>query len=550
MRSVRPKQWLISPPGPTFVRMQAHSLVRSLQTRRTATLAAVYDAYAKPLYGYCCLLLYDRTAAEAALRDTFLVAELRIDELRDPGMLKPWLFAIARGEATRRWTAGEVRGHPERRARGNAQNPRDQNPGDQEFRDQNNVAPRSMAETALAVLEPAEREALELEERYALGEAGVGVVLDLTMRQAHGLLTSAHHHLHQALTAVILIRTGREHCRRLARLTKADTPLDAARCRRVNRHAAVCGKCGRRGSHRASAGKVLTLLPPVEVPIGMRWQILSSFSDPALIGYRLHVARRVGVLDPAGFPQRGGRRRRTGLLRAAAAAAACLLVVAATVLTAPRVLPGDVARDVGVSAPDGGVWPAWPGLPPPTGVAVPTRRPSPSPIPLVAGPVVGPSFLVARSVPIPPTAAADRGQAHARRSGTSPAFSTGGGRFDDRGGAPASPCDSSRGSRTPPCGSSGQSPSGSPSGTPSASPSGKPSDSPSGRPSESPSGPPNGSPSGPPSERHARSSSGSPGRGTSAAPARGGEDRPASTPASSGGSAPAAPGARDSSAGR
>ena len=62
---------------------------------------AAYDQYAASLYGYCHRVLPGPEAAEAVL-DTFLIATAKLDGLRDPDRLGPWLHAVARNECLRR----------------------------------------------------------------------------------------------------------------------------------------------------------------------------------------------------------------------------------------------------------------------------------------------------------------------------------------------------------------------------------------------------------------------------------------------------------------
>ena len=63
--------------------------------------AAVYDQYATSLYACCHAVLPEPEAAGAVL-DTFLIATVKLDGLRDPDRLGPWLHAVARNECLRR----------------------------------------------------------------------------------------------------------------------------------------------------------------------------------------------------------------------------------------------------------------------------------------------------------------------------------------------------------------------------------------------------------------------------------------------------------------
>src|SRR6516225_11800703 len=64
-------------------------------------LAEAYDRYADPLYKYCRSMLSDPAAAADAVQDTFVIAASRLDRLRDPDKLQPWLQAMADHECLR-----------------------------------------------------------------------------------------------------------------------------------------------------------------------------------------------------------------------------------------------------------------------------------------------------------------------------------------------------------------------------------------------------------------------------------------------------------------
>ena len=72
-----------------------------LQGDRTA-LAGIYDRYAANLFDTAAAMLSDRHEAADVTQDVFLVATQRLDQLRQPERLKPWLFAILRNEVYRR----------------------------------------------------------------------------------------------------------------------------------------------------------------------------------------------------------------------------------------------------------------------------------------------------------------------------------------------------------------------------------------------------------------------------------------------------------------
>ncbi|HWM97857.1 MAG TPA: sigma factor [Streptosporangiaceae bacterium] len=86
--------------------MQDSAMVAAVVAGDADGFAAAYDQYAASLYGYCHGVLSGTEAAEAVL-DTFLIATAKLEGLRDPGRLGPWLHAVARNECLRRLGPGE-----------------------------------------------------------------------------------------------------------------------------------------------------------------------------------------------------------------------------------------------------------------------------------------------------------------------------------------------------------------------------------------------------------------------------------------------------------
>ncbi len=74
--------------------------------------AEAYDRYAAALYTYCTFMLPSPDDAAAAVRDTFLIAATKLEGLRDPGKLRPWLHAVARNECLRRRSTAGVTSRP------------------------------------------------------------------------------------------------------------------------------------------------------------------------------------------------------------------------------------------------------------------------------------------------------------------------------------------------------------------------------------------------------------------------------------------------------
>ena len=86
--------------------MEDPEVVAAIVAGDPAGLAEAYDRYAMPLYSYCRSMLREPADASDAVQDTFLVAVAKLRDLRDPGQLRSWLYAVARNECLRRLRAG------------------------------------------------------------------------------------------------------------------------------------------------------------------------------------------------------------------------------------------------------------------------------------------------------------------------------------------------------------------------------------------------------------------------------------------------------------
>src|SRR5262245_27117098 len=72
--------------------------VAAMVARDPAGLEAAYRRYADRIYGYARSIVDDGDTAADVVQETFLLAQERIRQLRDPARLASWLYAIARNE--------------------------------------------------------------------------------------------------------------------------------------------------------------------------------------------------------------------------------------------------------------------------------------------------------------------------------------------------------------------------------------------------------------------------------------------------------------------
>src|SRR5690242_8034637 len=140
--------------------MDDGELVAAIAAGDPGGLAAAYDTYAAPLYGYCRWMLRDPGQAAEVLRDTFCAA-VKLGS-RDAGHLRAWLYATARDDCYRRLRTAEP-GFDE--GTGEDAGP-DARP---DARTEQAVVRRVLREI-LADLRPEEHEVIELTVRHGLDE--------------------------------------------------------------------------------------------------------------------------------------------------------------------------------------------------------------------------------------------------------------------------------------------------------------------------------------------------------------------------------------------
>jgi RNA polymerase sigma factor (sigma-70 family) len=316
-------------------------------------LAAAYDEYAESLYGYCRWMLSEPEDAAGAVEETFVIAAGRLDDLRDPHRLRPWLYAVARNECRGRLRASVVGlGEP-----ADPPDPPDQPAGGRGGRGAaaERAELRSLVRTALDGMSPAEREAIELDLRHDLQGADLAAVIGVPRNQAHALVTHARGELEKALGALFVARTGRRACAELDLLLDGwDGQLTASTRKQVSRHIGECDACAGR-SHRALGAAVrYGMAPLAELPPGLREEVLGLCADTSTeaLSYRREVTQRAGAFLPNGFPQaaRAPRRRMLALSRVAAAAGVLVAIMATGIVTVLALTGSQAPRQAAAGA--------------------------------------------------------------------------------------------------------------------------------------------------------------------------------------------------------
>ena len=319
--------------------MQDSEIVAAIVVGDPVGLAAAYDRYAPALHAYCRSLLAEPADAADAVQDTFVVAASKLDGLRDPDRLRPWLYAVARNECHRR-----LRSRARITDLDEAGEMTDASPGVGDSAERGEL--RDLVRAAIAGLNSGDREVIELSLRHELDGADLAGALGVPVNQAHALASRARGQLERSLGVLLVARTGREACPELdAMLADWDGQLTVLMRKRVSRHIEHCDICGERKRRELSPAMLLSALPVVFLPPGLRRQVLRLVSDtsPEAVRYREHVVRRAEPFAPSGFPvpiAAIGHARPRGRTVIYAAAAALLLIVAGGAVAAAMLRHG------------------------------------------------------------------------------------------------------------------------------------------------------------------------------------------------------------------
>ena len=279
--------------------MHDREIVAAIVAGNPAGLAAVYDRYAAALHTYCRTLLAEPADAADAVQDTFIVAAAKLDGLRDPDRLRPWLYAVARNECHRRLRA---------RARTVDLDEAGEMTDDAATdvgRAAERADLRNLVRSAIAGLNPGEREVIELSLRHDLEGPDLADALGLPVNQAHALASRARGQLERSLGALLVARSGREDCPELNEILASwDGDLTVLLRKRVSRHIEQCDICGERKRRELSPAMLLGALPVFMLPPGLREQVLRLVSDPRpqAARYRDHVAQQAEPFGRSGFP--------------------------------------------------------------------------------------------------------------------------------------------------------------------------------------------------------------------------------------------------------
>ena len=269
--------------------MSDRDLVAALRAGDRLAAGQVYDIYGTRLYAYCHELLADPKLSADALRDTFIVAVNRIRELAEPEEFGAWLYALARKECMRVGISDDAPADAAGAARGDR-----------------------LARLALdcySMLEPDERELLDLAFRHRLVDSDLALVLGLDESQISSRVTQAQAGLETSLLVVLAARTGDPKCAEAAEFGRRFDDIDGKGVptwlQGAARHVERCSICGDAVRNRRPL-RLFEELPHSFMPPGVRSRVLEALRDPAGSALAEQIAERAGRFDEAGFPTAGG----------------------------------------------------------------------------------------------------------------------------------------------------------------------------------------------------------------------------------------------------
>ncbi len=308
-----------------------------------SALAAIYDRYADRLYDTAASMLSDRHDAEDLTHDVFVVAAKRLDQLRDPERLKPWLFAILRHEVYRR-TKRRSRVRPVDFTEGGvgemtaAHDPLAEAGGIEE------AELAAFVRAAAGGLAERDRLLLELSVRHGLTGNDLADAVGVTAQQCHVLVHRMRDRVQRSIGALAVARYGRSDCDELQALLRGwDGTFDPPTRKRIAGHVDDCETCERTRT-RFAVIPLLSAAPAFAAPPSLRDRVLASTAATAGADTPADGPRY--RFDAGGFPIAPGSARRLPVI--AAALFAVLLVLGGT-LTAIARSGADGRADAGAA---------------------------------------------------------------------------------------------------------------------------------------------------------------------------------------------------------
>lgn len=318
------------------------ALASGSETDINAAVAEIYDRYSDRIYTMCSHMLGDSEEAADATASVFLVALERLNQLREPEKLRPWLHAIARNEVYKRsrrrsrvTPIAEVQDMSDVLSRPDSLHTPAVD-ATAEIPAVDNAALASLLQTAAGGLDSRDRMVLELNMSQGLDGEDLAEALGVKVDNAYQMTHRMRERLERSMSALLVVSAGRDVCSDLDGVAKKwDGDYDVLWRKRFSRHVDKCPNCQKMRSKLPKAmlaGAVLSQAAQSAVmaaPISIRQQVVTQGSS--LVG-----SSSARAWSSNGFPKAAKRSRRGLFLVAAGVFVATFLVLA---------LAGTVAQD-------------------------------------------------------------------------------------------------------------------------------------------------------------------------------------------------------------
>lgn len=264
-------------------------MVASIVAGDPAGLAAAYDRYAAQLYAYCRSMLREPADAADAVQDTFVIAASRLKDLREPDQLRAWLYTVARNASLRKIKA-EKKAAVIYSAAPAAEETT-------EVGDRAELAElRALVHDSSGGLTARDREILTLRLWQGMDPAESAMVLGVSRGYASALFARARAQLEVCIGVLLVARTGRDDCRRLASLLDGwDGQLTVLLRKRLSRHVDHCPNCSDRrrrelvpallglsvGAAVTGAAAADAVRQAAHLPVALKGNVLTAANIPA-----------------------------------------------------------------------------------------------------------------------------------------------------------------------------------------------------------------------------------------------------------------------------
>ena len=338
-------------------------IVRAYLAGDRSALAVIYDVYGQSLFDTAAAMTGSRDDAADMVQDVFVLAAERLDQLRDPTRLKPWLFAILRNEVYRR---------SRRRSRNVVT--------DFSAPERDVVLPPTQADTdavddeidfadiaelvrgAARGLDARDQLVLELSVRQGLSGADLADALGVSAQQSYGLVHRMRERTERSLSAYCVARKGRKECDELDGILKGwDGDFTVLLRKRVARHIETCNLC-ERTRRRFAPIALVGAAPAFAAPIELRDRIIEHLDllHPASSGQASGAsdgsATSTAFSSSNGFPllQGAARTGRRLAMVLSGAAATVLIGAGALLFTSGAEPPADAGPPPSAVTPETG----------------------------------------------------------------------------------------------------------------------------------------------------------------------------------------------------